>query len=188
MHVSLVGANERLVDDYLDILEYRKVRKKQLIAQPGFARKHETYIVKGAFRAFFIDDAGNERTIQFAIDGMYINDLESYLSGEPATLYIEALEDSIIADIPQQKFEAVCDKYPALQKLYRITAQRVFANAQKRMIFNSQKSAEERYLDFRNNYPEIEVRVPQYALASYLNMSQEYLSKIRHKLAQTEAG
>ena len=49
--------------------------------------------------------------------------------------------------------------------------------------YNSQKSAEERYIDFRDNYPEIESRVPQHALASYLGMSQEYLSKIRHKLA-----
>jgi CRP-like cAMP-binding protein len=107
----------------------------------------------------------------------------SYLTGESPTLYIEALEDSIIADIPKEKFEALCDKYPALQKLYRITAQTGFAYAQQIMISNLQKSAEERYLDFHKNYPEVEMRVPQYALASYLNMSQEYLSKIKSKLA-----
>ncbi len=176
---------EDLINDYLNILQFRKIRKRQLIAQPGFPRQHETYVVKGTFRAFFIDDSGNEQTIQFAIDDWYINDLRSYISGEPATLYIEALEDSIIADIPKQAFEALCDQYPAMQKLYRIAAQRGFAYAQKRMISNLQKSAEERYLDFHKQYAEIEMRVPQHALASYLNMSQEYLSKIRSKLATT---
>ncbi len=165
------------------MLIFRNVKKRQFIGQPGFARKHETYVVKGAFRAFFLDNAGHEQTIQFAIDDWYINDLRSYISGEPATLYIEALENSVIADIPQKEFEALCDQYPAMQKLYRINAMRGFAYAQKRMISNLQKSAEERYLDFHKNYPEIEMRVPQHALASYLNMSQEYLSKIRSKLA-----
>ena len=172
-----------LIEEYIDILEFRNVKKKQFIGQPGFARRHETYVAKGAFRAFFVDNAGHEQTIQFAIEEWYINDLKSYLTDEPATLYIEALEDSIIADIPKQKMEILCDKYPALQKLYRLTAQRGYAYLQKRMISNLQKSAEERYLEFRENYADIEMRVPQHALASYLNMSQEYLSKIRNKLA-----
>lgn len=175
--------DDALIEDYINILEFRNIRKKQFIGQPGFPRMHETYVVKGAFRAFFIDNAGNEQTIQFAIDDWYINDLRSYLTGEPATLYLEALENSVIADIPKEKFEALCDKYPTMQKLYRIAAQRGYAYAQKRMISNLQKSAEERYLDFHQNYPDIELRVPQHALASYLNMSQEYLSKIRSKLA-----
>ncbi len=173
--------DEQLISDYINILEFRKVKKKQFIGQPGFPRLHETYVVQGAFRAFFLDDAGNEQTIQFAIDDWYINDLRSYLSGESATLYIEALEDSIIADIPKSKMEELCDQYPALQKLYRITAQRAFAYAQKRMVSNLQKSAEERYSDFEANYPGMVLRVPQHALASYLNMSHEYLSKIRSK-------
>lgn len=184
LNQALDQPNDRLVEDYLNILEFRKIKKKQFIGQPGFARKHETYVVKGAFRAFFIDNVGNEQTTQFAIDDWYINDLRSYLTGESATLYIEALEDSFIADIPKKEFEELCDTYPAMQKLYRLTAQRGYAYAQKRMISNLQKSAEERYLDFQRNYSDIEIRVPQHALASYLNMSQEYLSKIRSKLSK----
>lgn len=183
LNESGIAVEESLIVDYLNILSFRKIKKKQFIGQPGFPRKHETYVIKGAFRAFFIDNAGNEQTTQFAIDDWYINDVRSYLTGESASLYIEALEDSIIADIPQKEFEALCDQYPTMQKLYRIAAQRGYAYAQKRMISNLQKSAEERYLDFHKNYPHIEARVPQHALASYLNMSQEYLSKIRSKLA-----
>ena len=108
---NLLGKPEQeLIDDYIDILIFRKIRKKQFIAQPGFPRRHETYILKGAFRAFFMDASGNERTIQFAIDGSYINDLLSSLTGVSPTLYTEAFENSIIADIPREKFEALCDK------------------------------------------------------------------------------
>ena len=171
-----------VIEEYIDLLIFRKVKKKELIGQPGIVRTAETFVMKGAFRAFVIDQAGNEQTTQFAVDGWYINDQRSYLTGEPATMYIEALEDSIVADIPKQPFEILCDKYPAMQKLYRVTAQSGFAYAQKRMISNLQKSAEVRYLEFHTEYGHIEQRVPQHALASYLNMSQEYLSKIKSKL------
>ena len=58
-----------------------------------------------------------------------------------------------------------------------------FAYAQRRVLSNLGKTAEERYLEFQQMYPSIIKRVPQYALASYLGMSAEFLSKIRKRLA-----
>jgi CRP-like cAMP-binding protein len=43
------------------------------------------------------------------------------------------------------------------------------------------QTAEERYENFLNKYPQIVQRVPQYALASYLGMTTEFLSRIRNK-------
>ncbi|HHC78552.1 MAG TPA: Crp/Fnr family transcriptional regulator, partial [Flavobacteriia bacterium] len=43
--------------------------------------------------------------------------------------------------------------------------------------------AEERYLEFMEMYPDIIQKVPQYAVASYLGMTPEFLSKIRKKIA-----
>jgi hypothetical protein len=40
-------------------------------------------------------------------------------------------------------------------------------------------SAEERYHHFNDHFPEFVQRVPQYMLASYLDFSAEFMSKIR---------
>ena len=40
----------------------------------------------------------------------------------------------------------------------------------------------ERYLIFKEQYPQIEQRVPQYMIASYLGITKEFLSKIRSQL------
>jgi CRP-like cAMP-binding protein len=40
----------------------------------------------------------------------------------------------------------------------------------------------DRYLQFREQYPTIEQRVPQYMVASYLGITKEFLSKIRAQL------
>ncbi len=182
-----IPLTDDLIESYLDILQFRQVRKKQYVVQPGFPCREQIYVVHGAFRAFFIDNEGKEQTIQFAIDEWYINDTRSYLTDEPATLYVEALEDSVVALLPKAAFEALRDAHPEWQKVARITVQSGFAYAQKRMIANLQKSAEERYHEFLRDYPEMECRVPRHALASYLNMTQEYLSKIRRKLMEASS-
>ena len=43
------------------------------------------------------------------------------------------------------------------------------------------QTAEERFKGFIEKYPLIVQRVPQYALASYLGMTTEFLSRIRNK-------
>ena len=179
-----IPLGEELIAAYLDILNFRQVRKKQYLIQPGFPNNDQIYVVDGAFRTFFIDNEGKEQTILFAVEDWFISDVHSYLTGEPATMFVEALEDSVVAFLPKQEFEALCDRYPEWQKATRIYIMRGYAYMQKRMVANLQKSAEERYLDFVRDYREIEQRVPRHALASYLNMSQEYLSKIRKKLME----
>ena len=79
--------------------------------------------------------------------------------------------------------EALCDKNPKFERFFRVVAQKSFAFAQRRILSNLGKSAEERYLEFNEMYPSITQRVPQYALASYLGMTPEFLSKIRRSLA-----
>jgi CRP-like cAMP-binding protein len=54
--------------------------------------------------------------------------------------------------------------------------------SEKRIIRNFSLSAKEKYLTFREQYPQIEQRVPQYMIASYLGITKEFLSKIRSQL------
>jgi len=43
-------------------------------------------------------------------------------------------------------------------------------------------TAKDRYLYFKEQYPEIEQRIPQYMVASYLGITKEFLSKIKSQL------
>ena len=54
--------------------------------------------------------------------------------------------------------------------------------SEKRIIRNFSLSAKERYIEFKNTYPQIEQRVPQYLIASYLGITKEFLSKIRGQI------
>ena len=62
-------------------------------------------------------------------------------------------------------------------------AENSVAAMQRRLISNLTQTAEERYESYLEKYQKIANRVPQYALASFLGMTTEFLSKIRNKKA-----
>lgn len=158
-----------------------KIKKRQFIVQPNFIAKHRQYVLKGAFRAYVVADEGQEHTITFAIDDWWITDYNSYIFQQPATMFVVALEDSIILQLDYEKEQELKLQNHKFETFFRIVAERGLASQQRRIISHLTQTAEERYENFLNKYPQIVQRVPQYALASYLGMTTEFLSRIRNK-------
>lgn len=158
-----------------------KVKKRQFIVQPNFVAKHRNYVLKGAFRAYVVADEGQDHTITFAIDDWWITDYNSYIFQQPATMFVVALEDSTILQIDFDKEQELKKSNHKFETFFRIIAERGLASQQRRIISNLTQTAEERYENFVSKYPQIVQRVPQYALASYLGMTTEFLSRIRNK-------
>jgi CRP-like cAMP-binding protein len=166
---------------FCSFFKLSKIKKRQFLIQPEFVAKYRNYIVQGAFRAYVVADEGQDHTIQFAIEDWWISDYNSYIYQQPATMFVIALEDSIILQISyedEQKLKSLNHKF---ETFFRIIAERSTAFMQKRIIMNLTKTAEERFNEFEEKYPLVAQRVPQYALASFLGMTTEYLSKLRNK-------
>lgn len=166
-----------------EAFEVARVKKKQFIIQPGFVARQRYYVVQGAFRAYVIGDEGDEHTIQFAIDDWWISDYNSYIFQQPATMFVMALEDSLILKIDYEKEQQLKSSRHVFETYFRILAENTAAHMARRVITNLTKSAEQRYELFLEKYPDIAARVPQYALASFLGITTEYLSKLRSKRA-----
>jgi CRP-like cAMP-binding protein len=176
-HIQLTAEEK---DYFLSLLRITKVKKKQFIVQPDFICKYRSYVVKGSMRAYLIDNNTNEHTIAFAIEDWWISDYNSYIFQQPATLFVEAMEDTVLIQLDYNAEQLLKETIPKFEKFFRIITERSFAFLQKRMLANLSMTAEERHEDFIRNYSKIALRVPQYALASYLGMSNEYLSKLRN--------
>ena len=65
---------------------------------------------------------------------------------------------------------------------FRKILEKALVASQKRIVRNFSLTAKERYLIFRELYPTIEQRIPQYMIASYLGITKEFLSKIKSQL------
>ncbi len=181
-YVDLTEVDEK---DFIDIVSTSKVKKRQFIVQPRFVCKHQTYVVKGALRSYFVGNDGTDHTIQFAIEDWFISDFNSYITQTPATIFVEALEDSVIQQIEYKDVESLCERNPKFERYFRLVAQKAFAYSQRRVLSKLDKTAEQRLEEFTSMYPSIVQRVPQYTIASYLGMTPEFLSKLRKKMANS---
>lgn len=177
-HIQL---NEKEEAYFISLLRITKVKKKQCIVQPEFTCKYRSYVVRGAMRAYIIDKKAREHTIAFAIDDWWISDYNSYINQEPATFFVEALEDTVLIQIDYNAEQLLMETIPKFERFFRRITERSLGFLQKRLLSNLSKTAEERYEEFLDKYPAIVKRVPQYTLASYLGFTTVFLSKIRNK-------
>ena len=164
-------------------LTTKKIRKKQYLLQEGDVCKTIAFVEKGALKGYSVDEKGAEHILQFALEGWIISDLYSFMSGEPATHNIDALEDSELVLITKAAQEELFQKVPKYESYSRMQITGAYLAMQKRVSSLISLSLEERYLYFINLYPTIVQRVPQHMIASYLGLTPETVSRIRKKLA-----
>lgn len=175
-----VPLTEEETTEILSYFKEKKIKRKQYIIQPEYVAKSRNYVVQGSFRAFVSDEKGVDHTIQFAVEDWWISDYNSYVNQTPATMFVEALEDSIILQIDYESEKQLKASNHKYETLFRIMAERSASFHQRRIISSLTESAEERYDEFVDKYPDVVLRLPQYALASYLGMTTGFLSKIRN--------
>jgi CRP-like cAMP-binding protein len=157
----------------------RKVKKKQFIIQPDFIAKYRVFVVKGTFKAYVVDNDGQENIISLAMNGWWISDPNSFIYQQPATMFVEALEDSVILQLDFKNEQLLKAHSHQFETFFRAVAERGLAFIQRRLIASLTLTAEARYEEFVAKYPDFLQRVPQFAIASYLGMTTQYLSRIR---------
>lgn len=186
MHKALFDHIEKFItletsdiDKLESCLEISKIRKKEHVLEEGQICNTMYFVVKGCMRQYIINSKGTEQTLQFGIENWWITDYLSYHNHVPSSFYLQAVENSEVIAIDKNVLESLLIEIPNLERYFRIVTQKSFGATQMRIKFLFTMSAEERYHHFNDYFPDFVQRVPQYMLASYLDFSAEFMSKIR---------
>ena len=161
----------------------RQIRRRQSILQEGFPCKHYTFVVEGCFRMFAVDQKGTEHNIQFAAENDWIADIGSFHSDRPSQLFIEAVEPSLILQIEKQDLYYLYTHIPKLDRIFKVIIEDKYVELQNRVLQNISSTAQNRYVAFLEQYPNLALRLPNTQIASYLGITPEFLSKIRKEIA-----
>ncbi|WP_462248763.1 Crp/Fnr family transcriptional regulator [Ferruginibacter sp.] len=175
-HIAL---NKEEINYFVSFLKRQQVAKKDFILKEGQVCKNISFVNAGTLRAFYIDKAGKESTIMFAVADWWVTDMYCFINQLPAMLTIQAVEHSEIFQLQKKDLDTLYHNIPKFEKFFRIIMQNAYIREQLRVIESLSLTAEERYNNFMVKYPQIAQQVTQKQIASYLGITPEFLSSIR---------
>ncbi len=178
-YVSLTLAEETLL---LTKVSYRKYLKGQYVVQQGDVCKNSGFVISGCTRTFFVNDEGEEHIVMFSIENWWASEIGSFVTQLPSDYNVQCIENTELIQLSYTEQEELFKAIPKLERFFRLILEKAFVASQKRIVKSFSLNAKEQYLQFKNQYPEVELRIPQYMVASYLGISKEFLSKIKNQL------
>ena len=153
--------------------------KRAFFYQQGGDSQLEGYVVSGCLRAFYTDPLGNEHLLRFALEDWWVVDLGSYQGGSPALHSVQAMDETRLLVTTHAQREVLLHKLPYLERFYRLLYQNAIVALHSRIIERMSQDGATRYRTFCRRYPGLEQRLPLHQIASYLDITPQYLSKLR---------
>jgi CRP-like cAMP-binding protein len=109
--------------------------------------------------------------------------LYSFLTNEPSTCNIDAIEDSELVLITRSASDELRKISPKYQEFIFQATSEAYIQLERRVTSTISLSLEERYKELTANYPDIIQRVPQHMIASYMGLNPETLSRVRKRIS-----
>ena len=178
-HRKLQLENIRL---FANIIQCKKYHKGDIIWGEGEVCNSLLYIEQGLLRQYYVKHGKNvTEHISYEGNGV-VWCIESYFHRTPTHLSMEALEPSVVWEIPRDLMEDISDTNCDISYLYRRFFEDSLILSQVKADMLRFESAKERYSRLMQLFPEIIKRAPLTYIASYLQMSLETLSRVRSSM------
>lgn len=140
------------------------------------------FAISGILRLYYVDADGQEFTKSFCAENSFVAAYSALLLRQPSRLFIQALEDTKLLIADYSAYRSLSESQANLQQLNCKIAQSLFIKKERRESDLLLDDAKTRYLSFLEEYPELEARIKQHHIASYLGITPVTLSRIRTQL------
>lgn len=160
------------------IVQYRKVRKNEMVVCNGQICHCMVYVHSGLLRQFYFKN-GREITEHFTCEGQIAYCIESLFRNKPAALMMKALEDGELFLIPYVRLVELGRRYAGLADWLRCFLENNLILHQVKADSWRFESVQERYARFLREFPTVARRASVNDIASYLLMTPETLSRVR---------
>lgn len=162
-----------------DLFKEKVIPRKSFLLRTGDYATFSAFVLEGCLRSYAIDKNGYEHILQFAPENWWIADMQSAIKLIPTELNIDALLDTKVLLLSRNSQLHLFDQVPKLERYFRILTENALAASNQRTIDLLTLPAKQRYLKFCQLYPTIVHTIPLKAIASYIGITPEFLSKLR---------
>ncbi len=163
----------------LEKAELLTFKKGDIVAEAGKICKYLFLVKTGLLRNFYYDLKGNDITHWFANEDMFATIPPSFFNREESFFQMEAIEDTQVLAFTYDNLEYAFEQSRAIERFGRILITQIMITLGRKVVDLQTKSAEKRYEELIENYPDIFRRANLGHIASYLGITQQSLSRIR---------
>ena len=171
------------MDRLLGIATPKHVGKGEHFLRAGDIPGQFGFNVSGLFRYYYIDRKGNDYTKDFVPERRLVISYSAMIQNRESHFSIEALEDSELLVMDYAEWQQIFDEHICWTVLVKVLVENAFMFKEKREKEFLLDDAETRYRVFLDEFPDLEGRVKQYQVASYLGITPVALSRIRKKMS-----
>lgn len=173
-----IPLSEESLEQLAEILIFRKLAKNEYFLQEGEVAGSMGIVEKGMVRQFY-RKKNHEVTEHITYENHLFVCLESFILQQPARLCVEAIEPSLIYELPHDALHRCMERNPELLRMYCAILESSLLISQRKADARCRQSVLERYRQLEREHPEIIKRAPQIYVASLLGMTPETISRIR---------
>lgn len=163
------------------VLRRRELGRGNFFCRAGTVCTEMAFVEKGLLRLFYPLPEGQEKTMLFFRAGSLAGDYFSFLTETPSLRPVEALEPCVLWSVGRSDLMALYQR-PAWAQVGRHLAEQAYLYAAHRANRLLHDSPDTRYQTLLAEDPDLLQRVPQYLIASYLDLTPETLSRVKRRL------
>ena len=167
------------------LLKPLHVDKNEYFIRQGDVPERLAVIISGVFRVFCITESGDDKTLAFRTKGMALAAYTPFLENKKTWFSIQALEPGELIYIFLDDFKKLTLGHSCWERATKEYFIGLYIEKEEREKSFLTENAKTRYLRFKKKNPELEKRIHNFYVASYLGISPVSLSRIRGELKKS---
>ena len=184
-YVNIMRLDEKEAEYHISKFEKIEVPKKTNLTNAGEIENYVYFIDKGIVRFFInktVKSEVKEITFSFTSENSFTSAYDSFITRKPSVYSIQTLKKATVYRIHYDDVQELYNKTQEGNYLGRISAEKLYVKKAEREIDFLLYSAEERYLNLMETFPEYILQIPLKYIASYLGVTPQALSRIRKRI------
>jgi CRP-like cAMP-binding protein len=161
----------------LAVVDYRK---GDVLLTQGAHDMEQYFVLDGVLKRVVSNPEGKEMILRFAKEDDMDTSYAAWRLRAPAPYSIRAVTKARVAKMPLPQWAAFLDSHPDLKDDFEYEVMFLMSEVMAHTITLHLLDAPGRVHRFLRKHPDLAERVPKKELASYLNLSAETLSRLKH--------
>lgn len=173
--------DDKQIDKIISCFTLKTIKKNTILLSEGEICKELYFVHSGCIRTYYITKQGHEKTRYVAFDNSIATSISSFISQRQSFEFVDTLENSELLSISHKDFYQFVADIPQWEKFYRTLLEMAYLYQNKKIENLVTLSAKQRYDKLMNETPIYIQRLSNKILASYLDITQETLSRLKSK-------